>query len=163
MQFKVLESHFRNCQTHLDDTRTHNTAVESYLVQYLLTRICAEYESRIRTLIERRCSRIKDPYVKRFARRSAQEVTKKFRVSDIKGVLGRFGELYVQKFHDSVVDKPPHTAWDNIYNNRQAVAHDAGAQMSFDELKKSYEDSLTVLDSIVGALGLKPRHIRDLK
>jgi hypothetical protein len=56
-----------------------------------------------------------------------------------------------------------HVAWDNIYTNRQAVAHKTGPQMSFGDLKNDYRDSLVVLDSLVSALGLRPREIRDLK
>jgi hypothetical protein len=56
-----------------------------------------------------------------------------------------------------------HVAWDNIYTNRQAVAHKTGTQMSFGDLKKDYKDSLVVLDALVVALSLRPREIRDLR
>jgi len=162
MQFTQLDFHIQKCTEHLDATKTHNTEVESYFVQYLLTRICAEYETRIAILIQRRCSRMTDLHVKRFLQRSAKEVARNFNLGDLKGVLGRFGDDYKQIFHDSVMNTPAHVAWDNIYNNRQAVAHSSGAQMSFGDLKQNYQQSLLVLDALVSALCLKPKETKDL-
>jgi hypothetical protein len=51
----------------------------------------------------------------------------------------------------------------NIYSNRQAVAHGSGAQMSFGDLTKNYQESLVVLDELVSALNLRPKEIHDLK
>ena len=163
MQFAQLNFHLQKCKEHLDLTKTHNTEIESYFVQYLLTRICAEYETRIAILVQRRCSRMKDQHVKRFLQRSAKDASKYFNIGNIKGALGRFGDDYKQSFHDLVFGKPSHVAWDNIYNNRQAVAHGSGAQMSFGDLIKNYQESLSVLDALVSALNLRTKEIRDLK
>lgn len=51
MQFRQLDFHLQKCEQHLDSTKTRNTEIESYFVQYLLTRICAEYEARIAILV----------------------------------------------------------------------------------------------------------------
>lgn len=163
MQFGRLDFHLQKCEQHLDAASVRNTEIETYFVQYLLTRICAEYETRIAILVERRCSRMRDAHIKSFAKRSAKDACKRFDISDIKGILGRFGDDYKQAFHDQVMKTASHVAWDNIYHNRQAVAHGAGAQMSFPDLKKNYQESLAVLDALVLALGLKPGEIRDLK
>jgi len=163
MQFGLLDFHLQNCEQHLDAAKARSTEVESYLVQYLLTRICAEYEARITVLVTRRCSRMRDLHIKRFAGRSAKDVCRVFNIGDIKGILGRFGDDYKTSFHDHVMNSPAHVAWDNIYSNRQAVAHGAGAQMSLADLKLNYQQSLVVLDEIVSALGLRPRETRDLR
>lgn len=162
-QFGQLDYYLQTCEQHLIDTNTRNTEIESYFVQYLLTRICAEYETRIINLVERRCARTRDVHLKRFTARSATEACKTFSLSAIKGILGRFGDDYKAKFDGQVMNKPPHVAWDNIYNNRNAVAHHAGSQMTFPELVKYYKESLLVLDVLVAVLGLKPREIKDLK
>jgi hypothetical protein len=163
MKFSGLDLLMLDCEGHLDKTGTKGTEIESYFVQFLLTRICAEYESRIAILVHKRCSRTKDIHIKKFNQRGAKEATKNFSIGDLKGILGRFGEDYKTAFSDLVLDKPPHVAWDNIYNNRQAVAHGSGAKMSFDDLKRDYHDSLVVLDSLCTALTLKPKELRDLK
>ena len=163
MQFSQLDFHLQKCKEHLDATKMHNTEIESYFVQYLLTRICAEYETRIAILVQRRCSRMRDLHVKRFVKRSAKEATKYFNIGDLKGILGRFGDDYKVAFHNSVMNTPAHIAWNNIYSNRQAVAHGSGAQMSFGDLTTDYQESLVVLDELVSALNLRPREIRDLR
>jgi hypothetical protein len=132
-------------------------------VQYLLTRICAEYETRISALVQRRCSRMRDQHVKSFMKRSAGDATRQFNISDIAGMLRRFGDDYKKTFHDAIVNTPAHVAWDNIYNNRQAVAHGSGAQMSFGDLTRNYTESLAILDGLVTALCLRPHEVRDLK
>lgn len=163
MQFGALDYYIKQCEQHLDSTGTRNTEIENYFVQLLLIRICAEYETRIGILIERRCSRMKDARIKDFMKKSAREATKHFRISHISGILDRFGGNYKQEFQNEVSSKPPNVAWDNIYNNRQQVAHTTGIiQMTFTELKTSYTSSLDVFDALVKALELKPREIKDL-
>jgi hypothetical protein len=56
-----------------------------------------------------------------------------------------------------------HAAWSNIYTNRQAVAHQAGTQMSLGDLKTNYADSLLVLDALAVALELRPRELRGFR
>jgi hypothetical protein len=160
MQFGRLDLYIMMCEQHLDATNARNTEIESYLVQFLLTRICAEYETRIAALVERRCSRMKDLHVRSFTKRTAKDACRRFDISEIKGILGLFGEDYKQGFHDRVINTSAHTAWDNIYANRKAVAHGGGAQMSFPDLRTNYTESLAVLDALVVVLGLKPREIR---
>lgn len=72
------------------------------------------------------------------------------------------GADYKDEFDRIVKNTPAHVAWDNIYNNRQAVAHGAGVQMSFADLRKNYQESLAVLDALAGVLGLRPRETHDL-
>ncbi len=140
-----------------------STEIESYFVQYFLIRICAEFETRITTLVHRRCSRTRDLHLKSFAQQTAEYVCKHFSIRDIGKILARFGADYKQEFHKRVMSGLAHVAWDNIYTNRQAVAHKAGAQMSFGDMKQNYKESLAVLDALVSTLTLRPREIRDLK
>jgi hypothetical protein len=162
MTFASLEFVIRRCEEHLDTTQMRNTEIESYFVQYLLVRICAEYETRVTTLVRRRCSRSRDKHLKAFAQQTAEYVCRHFSISDIGKVLARFGSDYRTAFQGQVNTGMAHVAWNNIYNNRQAVAHKMGTQMSFGDLKKDYADSLVVLDALVSALSLRPREIRDL-
>lgn len=163
MQMGILDTYLENCERHLDTANARNTEVESYLVQYLLARICAECEARIVALVQRRCSRMRDIHVRNFTERAAKDACRSFSIGEIKGILGRFGVDYKKVFNDRIVNTPAHVAWDNIYNNRQAVAHGAGAQMSFADLRVNFEQSLDVLDALVAALDLRLREIRDLR
>ena len=145
MTFASLDFVMQRCEEHLDNTNMRSTEIESYFVQYLLVRICAEYETRVTTLVHRRCSRTTDPHLKSFAQQTATYVCQRFSIGDIAKVLGRFGVDYKQAFHGQVMSGMAHVAWDNIYTNRQAVAHKTGTQMSLGDLKKDYGDSLVVL------------------
>jgi hypothetical protein len=162
MTFGSLEFVIQRCEEHLDTTHMRSTEIENYFVQYLLIRICAEYETRVTTLVHRRCSRTRDRHLKSFAQQTAEYICRHFSISDIAKVLGRFGGDYRKAFHDQVTSGMAHVAWNNIYTNRQAVAHKTGAQMSLGDLKKDYKNSLVVLDALVSALNLRPREIRDL-
>jgi hypothetical protein len=160
MRFASLDLLIQRCETHLDTTGTRNTDIENYFVQFLLIRICAEYESRVTSLVHRRCSRPRDMHLRAFAQQTAEYVCKRFDIGDIGVVLRRFGDDYKAAFHTSVMSGSAHAAWNNIYTNRQAVAHKAGTQMSLGDLKTNYADSLVVLDALAAALQLRPGEMR---
>lgn len=125
-------------------------------------RIVAEYEARIKLLIRLRCSRGNDDYVKAFVQSSAKVVTRDFGIGDIKGHLKRFGEDYAKTFRD-LIDQPLEQAWNNVYTNRHAVAHDTGIQMSLRDLKEHYEKTRAVIDAVVTAPAMKPRELKGFK
>lgn len=167
MTFGSLDYVFQQCEQHLDAANMRNTEIESYFVQYLLVRICAEFEARVTILIHRRCSRTNDTHLMSFAQKTAAYIYKRFDISDIKKILERFGNDYKQAFDSQVMGGSPtsiapHVAWNNIYTNRHTVAHMTGTQMSFGDLKNNYRDSLVVLDALVSALDLTQGEIADL-
>ena len=161
MRFGQIDSQMAECERHLDIVSARGTPIEYYLTQYLLVRIYAEFQTRITLLFERRC-RSSDAHLMNFARWGASESCKKFLIGDLKGLLGRFGDDYKNDFHGRVVNTLAHTAWDNIYNNRIAVAHKAGCVMSLNDLKHHYEKSLEVLEALVKTLKLKARQVKDV-
>jgi tRNA(His) 5'-end guanylyltransferase len=167
MKFGSLDYVIRQCEQHLDAAKVRSTEIENYFVQYLLIRICAEYEARVTTLISRRCSRTNDSHLSAFAQKTAISICKRFDIKDIKQILDRFGDDYKQKFDSRVMSGTqtsiaPYAAWNNIYTNRNAVAHHTGTQMSLGDLKDNYKDSLVVLDALVSALDLTQVEIADL-
>lgn len=163
MRFRSLDVLIQRCEAHLDATGTRNTDVENYFVQFLLVRICAEYEDRVTALMHRRCSRPKDSHLRSFAQQTAEYVSKRFDIADIGKVLQRFGNDYKTAFNTSVMSGSAHAAWNNIYTNRHAVAHQTGTQMSLGDLKINYADSLAVLDALAVALELRPGEMRAFK
>lgn len=162
MTLGTIEFGIAACKRHLDVTQSWATEIEFFLVQYLLVRICAEFEARIPLIIERRCLRSPDVQLSHFAIKSVRYVTKRFSIQDIGTVLKRFDKSYHKAFNDAVVAGNCHVAWDNIYNNRHAVAHGAGIQMTFNDLTMAYKDSLPVLKVLISALELTPEETMDL-
>jgi RiboL-PSP-HEPN len=161
MRFLALDSQIEKCDLHLRVTGTSGTEIEYYFTQLLLVRICAEFEGRIRVLIERRCSRPNDVHIKAFVQKSARVVCRDFSIGDIKGHLARFGDDYAKNFRD-LMDDELIAIWGNIYTNRHAVAHGAGSQMSLPELKIHYAKAKDVLEAVVLALALRPRELKNL-
>ena len=163
IRFGQLEYEIAQCEQHLDATGKRNTEAETYFVRYLLVRVCAEYERRIRALVQSRCTRTNDKYLLNFAQSRAVEVTRRFNVSDIAGMLRDFGEDYKQSFSNAVNGQPCNAAWDNIYINRHTVAHGNGAvMMTLGEFKNAYKDSVAVIDELVKALCMKPKELKGL-
>ena len=163
MRLRGFETQLHNAEKHLDDTSSRQSEIETYIVQYLLVRACAEYESRLVRMVERRCLRVGDAHVKRFVQRSIRDSCRYFNIGDIKGLLGRLGDDYKEAFDSKVMNTQSHVAWDNIYTNRHSVAHGHGSvQMNFADLKQNYSESLAVLDALAHCLGLTSDEMRDL-
>ncbi|MDQ3258320.1 MAG: HEPN domain-containing protein [Acidobacteriota bacterium] len=165
MRFSQLDYEFRQCEQHLDATGTRNTEIETYLVRYLLVRICAEYETRIEILVQKRCaSRVNDQHVFNFAFWGTEISTKRYKIENLSETLKRFGADYQKTFVDAVLNKACAAAWNNICTNRHSVAHENGAvMMTLSELKTAYQDSLIVIDELVKALCLRSKDIKGLK
>jgi hypothetical protein len=115
------------------------------------------------SLVQRRCSRPKDAHLRAFAQQTAEYVCKRFDISDIGKILARFGDDYRKAFNVQAMSGTAHVSWNNIYSNRQSVAHEAGTQMSLGDLKANYADSLAVLDALAVALELRPGEMRRFK
>lgn len=163
MRFGSLETLIKNTEVHLNGTGSRQSEIETYLVQYLLVRVWAEYETRLRIMVERRCIRVKDPYIKRFVSRSVKETMRHFKISDIMGVLGRLGDDYKEQFNSKVMNTSAHMAWDNIRANRISVSHGHGSiQMTFSDLKRDYSKSADVFDALAAVLLLRPKELKDL-
>src|SRR2546428_12858553 len=102
MIFGTLDSLIQRCEEHLNLTGTRSTDIENYFVQFLLVRICAEYEIRITTLVHRRCARTTDVHLKAFADDHAEYVCRRFSITNIRRTLARFGDDYAKAFHNQV-------------------------------------------------------------
>lgn len=163
MRFGQIDYEIRQCEQHLNATGAWNTEVENYLVRYMLVRICAEYETRLTALVQRRCSRINDQYLLRFSNWGAKKATRNFNIGDISGMLKLFGDDYQRNFSIAVLNTRAEIAWNNVYTNRHTVAHGNGVVlMNFTDLKTAYADSLVVIDKVVAALCLRPKDLKGL-
>lgn len=164
MRFSSIDALIKSAESHLDSTGSHETEVEAYLVQYLLVRVWAEYETRITAMVRIRCQRTRDAHIREFATTSAGKVCRRIAISDIKGILARFGGNYKTSFEEVLgSNTTTQTAWDNLHINRNAVAHNNGSvQMSFSDLKRDYNNSLNVLEALRSALCLRSGEIGNL-
>jgi len=172
MRCRSIDNAIEVIRNHINTTEGKNPEIESYLVSYALTTIYAEYESRLNILIARRCALTDDVHLKNFSQTLAKCGTEVYRVekrrtgritlSDLAKILKQFGEDYRDGFTLQIENKPAHTAWDKIVNNRQLVAHQQGTNLTFQELEEAYHESLKVLDAFGEALNLPREHLKDL-
>ena len=172
MRYRRIDNAIEVIRNQINTTEHKNPEIESYLVSYALTTIYAEYESRLNILIARRCALTDDVHLKNFAQTLAKcgtEVyqtenrsTGRIKLSDLADSLKRFGQDYRDKFMLQIENKPAHTAWDKIVNNRQMIAHQQGTNLTFQELEEAYYESLKVLDAFGDALNLPREHLEDL-
>jgi hypothetical protein len=163
MRFAQLEYEITQCEKHLVETNKRNTEAESYLVRYLLVRICAEYEARILALVKNRCARTNDQHLRNFAHWGAKQATKYFKVENIDKMLANFGSDYRDTFNTLVKNQTCSQAFDNIYTNRHTVAHGTGpTPMSFGDLKRDFKESVDVIEALATALCMKQRELKGL-
>ena len=149
-----VELVLKDCGVHLDTTGTRNTAIEAYLVRYLLVRICAERESQIELLVRQRVDRLGDIMVSNFVTRATDRLLRSLYVREIKGFLGAFGSGTAELF-DKAVGADAQRRWDDIVANRHAVGHTTTAvSLTLSELEDRYTGSKGVMESVKSSLGL---------
>lgn len=165
IRFSSIDYLFESCGAHLDATGTRNTEIENYFVQHILIRICAEFEPKLVEIFERRCERNNDVPVRTFSKGNVKTFLKEFNVGDIGRMLGKFKTEYRENFNAEVMDKDPHIGWNNIYNNRVTSAHRLGVtiDMTLDQLKSNYVNSLTIFDALIRALEFRPTELRRMR
>lgn len=153
MDFPEVEEALGACERHLHGTKSFNTEIESFLVQYLLVVICREYENTIEALVEKRAGRAGDRHLTRFVKSATDNIFRSVKINEISGFLGRFGDDYKTKFNDFVQNNSDvHASFDNIVLNRHAITHRGMVQMTFNELSKSFDKSKRLLDEIASIL-----------
>jgi hypothetical protein len=162
MLFPRIDATMATCKAHLDATGAHNTEIETYLVGYALTVVCAEYELRIEALLCKRAERSGDGDVHSFVKNTIDKIVRSPNIGAIAGALGHFGSQCKTDFQALVTNTPAHAAYDGIVNNRQLLAHLTGHQMTFPNLEKSLQDTTDVFDAIGIALGLTAAELATL-
>ena len=60
MALSDIDNELTACENHLNLTNTKGTDIESFLTQFLLVRICGQYEKEIRRIINERAHKFGD-------------------------------------------------------------------------------------------------------
>jgi len=162
MHFPRIDATMATCKAHLDATGAHNTEIETYLVGYALTVVCAEYEQHIEALLCKRAERSGDGDVPLFVKNTVDKIVRSPNIGAIAGALGHFGDQCKADFQALITNTPAHGAYDGIVNNRQLLAHMTGHQMTFPNLEKSLQDSNDVFEAICIALNLTAAELASL-
>ncbi len=123
------------------------------LTQYLLILMCSEFEGKIKDILRRECAQITQGSVRGFVGACIDTVFRGPRVTDLAGLLGKFGPSCKARFTALLKEHPQaETFYGNIITNRHSVAHAEGSTASFREVRQYYEAGHVVLDFFDEAL-----------
>lgn len=128
-------------------------ALERHLVDHALIKIYAAFESEIRGAVVERCSTgddARDRYVIGVVERSIR-ISK---TSELVGVLGKFSDECKGKFQDWIsLNNEAKVAYENIVNNRHAIAHDANPRpATWGDIQTWWDEARPVVDAFRNAL-----------
>lgn len=128
-------------------------SLERHLVDHALIKIYAAFESEIRGAVVERCSTgddARDRYVIGVVERSVR-ISK---TSDLAGVLGNFSEECKGTFQEWIKSNDQaRTAYENIINNRHAIAHEANPRpASWRDIQAWWDEACPVVDAFQNAL-----------
>ena len=153
MHIERIDQALEICEAHLSDTKAFGTEIESLLTQSLLIIMCAEFERKIEELIREKYSSIADESIVEFMKSCIGAVFRSIKISEISGLLKRFGSLYQDRFKQKTEGNSiPVTFYSNIIANRNQVAHAGGSNATFKDVKEFYEKGHIVLDFFSEAL-----------
>lgn len=141
------------CESHLNESNTWNTQVESYLTQYILVILCADVQQSVYLILNERVmsSPSEDFGVKKFAYAMGVKCLRSFSKSDLSKFLALFGEEVKEVFNRQLDDRIV-TIYNNALLRRHEVAHKAGGTTTFRELDDIYSASVKVLEAMVLSL-----------
>lgn len=143
MRLPRIDQALEDCERHLESTKSFNTPIESLLTQALLVISYAEFEQRmLATIEEKRTSGWDGPPGEIWYRSVGYD--------DLAGILEQFGGAYIgtfkQQCNASHANQRAVTFYNNIVTNRHRVAHSSGANTTFPEFKRFYDEGHVILD-----------------
>jgi hypothetical protein len=149
MRLARIDKALEDCDRHMaltrssDPSKSFDPAIESLLTQALLVISYAEFEQRIlATIEEKRISAWDGP--------AAEIRYRSVGYDDLAGILEQFSSAYVGAFKElclaSLANQRAVTFYNNIVTNRHRVAHSSGANTTFPEFKRFYEEGHVILD-----------------
>ena len=154
--FDRLEKEIALYEQHLVNTRTQGSLIERVFVGYALTLIYAEFERSIKSAINDRCHIESDPPLNSFVEWSTNRIIRSLRISELSGFLRSFDDKYNDRFRATVGNTNHQTQvfWDNIIENRQALAHETPKNATLIEVQEWFSKAKIVISAFRTALGL---------
>ena len=153
MRIPRIDEALDKCEAHLSLEKAVEPEVQSLLTQSLLILICAEFEKKVLELVEERCQSVPDESVRAFLKDCTKRVFRSLRISEIAGLLNRFGASHKEVFDQYLEqNQRAQNMYDSILNNRHNTAHGEGSDVTFGDVKQYYEHGHCVLDYFRDAL-----------
>jgi len=118
----------------------------SYLAKFLVVFICGIYEEIIETLVNEMVKKTNNPYVYKFISNSLRKYFRNPNIAKIAGLLGDFNTQWKEEIKNLPDDVK--TALDNIYTNKNGIAHGDTINITFADVCDFYGKSKAVIEKI---------------
>ena len=154
MRIDEIDDAIEVCREHLNESGAWGSDVESFLTQYVLVRIRANFEQAVDALLRQPLAEVNDEYVIALAEHGIRLISRGSRTSHISETLGRIDATNAlrNRFRSSISNTPIEQSFNRIAESRNAVAHGSGANFTFQELVDHYERAHMVLDALRDAI-----------
>ena len=140
-----------NCHTHLDESSSWGSEIESYLTQHVLVIMCAEIQQELYAVLERRAGEASDEELKSFAVATGKKVLRSVGKKEIANFVGHFGSE-AKELLNQIVDDKEITLYSNAISNRHDIAHKTGANVTFRELEDILKSASNLIDAVERAI-----------
>lgn len=148
MKLKPIDETIALCKAHLDSTKSRGTPIDLILASYLAVRIHSEFEQEVERLLADRAGKVGDPVLREFMMSCVDAVFRSSKISEIAGLLGRFGEKFKIMFQAEMKNNSRAShSWDSIVSHRHGTAHESGSKVFVHEVVEYYNYGHSVLDA----------------
>lgn len=148
MRINEIDIALSICGRHIEDSGALDPEIEWFLAQYVLVRIRANFEERIRVLISEPLNEITDEYARRVARHGVSRVIRGSRTSHISETLQQIDPNLRAEFRRRVSDTEKERSFNFLAISRNRTAHSASSNLTLDSLSRHYEIAHLVLDDL---------------
>ncbi|MDC6120859.1 HEPN domain-containing protein [Serratia rubidaea] len=142
------------CHSHLEDSQTWNTEIESFLTQHILIIMCAEIQQEIYYALEVRAHLNGDSELKDFAVASGKKILRSVAKKDIANFVGMFGARAKAHLNENIEDHEV-TLYNNAVTKRHDVAHNTGTNITFRELQEILRSAEKLIIAMGDAISLR--------
>ncbi len=144
-----IDRALEDCENHLVATNSLGTQIERLLTYSLLVVIYAEFEQIVNSIVQERCDLIEDQSLRELVRRCLGNVSR-IQSGDMGNFLDRFGEDRKADFRAKITattaNQKAETFYNNLITNRHDTAHSIGSNLTFENVKRFYQEGHIVLD-----------------
>lgn len=153
MKLKLVDETIAVVESHLVAANCRGSQVDLYLASYLAVHIHSAFEQEIERMVEDRANQVGDPVLRNFMMSCVDAVFRSTKISEMAGLLNRFGEQYKSQFQNEMkIQQRASTSWDSIVAHRHGTAHETGGAVFVHEIVDYYNHGHLVLDAFKTSL-----------
>ena len=134
-------------KNHLASSGVANSALTSYLAQYLAVCFYCEVEEKVKEIL---CDRLRftgDQKLEYFVKKQHEKMLERVKKSDLVCVLELFGEDCRSDF-DGTVEERDVSYYSNAITGRHNTCHNGGSNLTINDIELALPAANTVLDAL---------------